>query len=91
MLLASVVVIIGITVVHEWRTQEALDAVRDLSTPTTRVWRQGRIERIPNREVVVGDIVLVGEGGRVHADVRLLQSTKFPCTDRTSPRSRSPS
>ncbi len=77
MLLASVFVIIGITVVQERRTEEALHALRDLSTPTARVWRQGRIVRVPSREVVVGDIVLVGEGDRVPADATLLRATNL--------------
>jgi Ca2+-transporting ATPase len=68
MLMASVFVIIGITIVQERRTENAIDALRDLSNPATRVQRDGEIVRIASREVVVGDIVLVGEGDRVPAD-----------------------
>ena len=77
MLMASVFVIIGITIVQERRTENALDALRDLSNPSTRVVRDGEIARIASREVVVGDIVLVGEGDRVPADAAILEATNF--------------
>lgn len=64
----SVFVIIGITFVQERRTERALEALRDLSSPRARVVRDGEADRIPGREVVRGDIVLLEEGDRVPAD-----------------------
>ncbi|MFG1464107.1 cation-translocating P-type ATPase [Xanthobacter sp. DSM 24535] len=61
-----------IAVVQEFRTERALDALRDLSSPRALVVREGVQRRIPGREVVRGDVVLVGEGDRVPADMLLL-------------------
>lgn len=72
MLLGFVVVIIGITFYQEQKTERALDALRDLSSPRALVIRDGRQQRIPGREVVVGDILLVTEGDRVAADASLI-------------------
>ena len=57
-----------ITVVQEARTERALDALRDLTSPNALVIRDGVRKRIPGREVVRGDLVVLGEGDRVPAD-----------------------
>ncbi len=72
MLLGFVVVVIFITLYQEEKTQKALDALRDLSSPRAHVIRDGRQQRIAGREVVRDDIVLLSEGDRVPADAVLL-------------------
>lgn len=72
MLLSFVVVVMGITISQERKTERALEALRDLSSPRALVVRDGKQRRIPGREVVRGDIALVAEGDRVPADGRLL-------------------
>ena len=68
MLLAFVFVVMGITITQERRTERALEALRDLSSPRALVVRDGRQLRIAGREVVRGDLVLVAEGDRIPAD-----------------------
>ena len=67
-LLGSVVVVMAITIVQERRTDHALSALRDLSSPRALVIRGGAQRRIPGREVVRGDLVVLVEGDRVPAD-----------------------
>src|SRR5574337_1806327 len=57
-----------ITVVQETRTERVLEALRDLTSPRALVIRSGAHRRIPGREVVRGDIVVLAEGDRVPAD-----------------------
>ena len=71
-LLAFVFVVIGITLVQERRTQRALDALRDLSSPRALVVRDGFEQRIAGRDVVRGDALVLHAGDRVPADARLL-------------------
>lgn len=71
MLLAFVFVVISITIIQERRTERALDALRDLSSPRALVIRDGQQRRIAGREVVRGDQVLLSEGDRVPADAVL--------------------
>jgi Ca2+-transporting ATPase len=73
-LLGFVVVIMGITALQERRTDNALDALRDLSSPRAMVLRGDTAIRIPGREVVRGDLLLIAEGDRVAADGLLLQA-----------------
>jgi P-type Ca2+ transporter type 2C len=62
-----------ITVAQEARAERALDALRDLTSPRALVIRDGQHRRIPGREVVRGDLVLLGEGDRVPADGMLIE------------------
>ncbi|MBU8541433.1 cation-translocating P-type ATPase [Falsiroseomonas tokyonensis] len=66
---------VTIAVVQEARAERALDALRDLSSPRALVLRDGERRRIPGREVVVGDLLLLAEGDRVAADAMLLRAT----------------
>ena len=70
-LLAAVFLVIGITLYQEHKTERALDALRDLSSPRALVVRDGVVTRIAGRDVVAGDIVLLREGDRVPADAVL--------------------
>lgn len=65
---------IGITIVQELRSERTLEALRDLTSPRALVVRDGERRRIPGRDVVVGDLVVLGEGDRVPADARLLEA-----------------
>jgi Ca2+-transporting ATPase len=77
MLMGFVIVIIGITFYQEQKTERALEALRDLSSPRALVIRDGKQQRIAGREVVVDDIILLSEGDRVPADARLLTATNM--------------
>ena len=74
MLLGFVFVVMGITLHQERKTERALEALRDLSSPRALVLRDGEKKRIPGREVVVGDLLLLAEGDRVPADAFLLET-----------------
>lgn len=76
-LLASVVVVLGITIYQERKTERALEALRDLSSPRALVVRDGVKQRIAGREVVRGDILILKEGDRVPADAVLLDCHDF--------------
>lgn len=72
MLLAFVLVIMAITFYQEGKTERALEALRNMSSPRALVIRSGKEERIAGREVVRGDIIVLAEGDRVPADGVLL-------------------
>jgi len=68
MLLGFVFVVMAITIVQERRTERALEALRDLSSPRALVIRDDVHRRIAGRDVVRGDLVVLSEGDRVPAD-----------------------
>lgn len=71
-LLAGALAAVGLVIFQELRSERALQALADLAQPTTRVIRDGLARRVPARELVPGDLMLVGEGDRLSADGVLL-------------------
>src|SRR5512136_2510154 len=76
-LLSFVLVIIGITAYQEQKTEKALEALRNLSSPRALVIRNGSLQRIAGREVVRKDVMVVSEGDRVAADALLLSENNL--------------
>lgn len=76
-LLGFVCIIIAVTIVQERRADKALDALRNLASPRAQVIRDGRPSRIPGREVVRGDLLVLSEGDRIAADGNLLEAHEF--------------
>jgi len=74
-LLASVVVIMAIALYQEHKTERVLQALRDLAAPRALVIRDGTEQRIPGRDVVVDDVMVMREGDRIAADAILVEST----------------
>ena len=72
MLLGFVCVVMAITIYQENKTERVLEALRDLTSPRALVIRDGLEMRIPGREVVRGDLLILSEGDRVSADAVLV-------------------
>ena len=67
-----ILVIMGITIFQERKTEHALEALRDLSSPRALVIRDGEQKRIAGRDVVRDDLLILTEGDRVPADTVLV-------------------
>lgn len=80
LLLGFVFVVMGITIYQESKTENALEALRDLSSPRALVIREGVQTRIAGREVVTEDVLIIREGDRIPADCLLLWSINL-CVD----------
>ncbi|WP_445248200.1 cation-translocating P-type ATPase [Microcoleus sp. OTE_8_concoct_300] len=76
-LLGFVFFITGISLYQEGKTEHALEALRDLSSPRALVIRDGEQKRIAGREVVREDILVLAEGDRVPADAIVLSCSNF--------------
>lgn len=76
-LMGSIVFVVGIDLYQQRKTEHALEALRDLSSPRAMVIRDGRQRRVAGREVVRGDVVIVSEGDRIPADGVLLSAVNL--------------
>ncbi|HEY1333943.1 MAG TPA: cation-transporting P-type ATPase, partial [Myxococcaceae bacterium] len=74
---ASVLLVVGISLLQEGKTERALQALKDLSSPMASVRRDGRAARIRSAEVVPGDVLLLAEGDRVVADAVLVHAIEL--------------
>ena len=61
-------------VVQESRAEKSLEALKKMSSPYCTVIRNGKTERVPSEELVVGDIIEIEAGGFIPADARLLDA-----------------
>jgi Ca2+-transporting ATPase len=65
---------VAIALVQQGRSERVLAALRDLTSPRALVLRDGEQQRVPGRELVVGDTLLLVEGDRIAADAVLLRA-----------------
>ena len=73
-LLGSVFIIMAMSLLQAHKSERALDALRDLSSPRALVLRDGKQQHIQSAALVRGDVILLAEGDRVSADAVLFQS-----------------
>jgi Ca2+-transporting ATPase len=57
--------------VQEYRAERAIEALRQMAAPSATVVRDGKVDDVPARELVPGDVVLLRAGDRASADARL--------------------
>lgn len=78
-LIILIVVIVNavIGVAQEYKAEKALDALKKMTLPITKVRRGGQVIQIPSEELVPGDIVLLDAGDFVPADLRLLTASSL--------------
>ncbi len=59
--------------IQETRAEKAMEALIQMAAPRARVRRGGKVQLIPAREMVPGDVLLLETGDRVPADARLVE------------------
>ncbi len=64
-------------VVQEKKAEDSIDALKKMSSPTAKVIRNGDIEVVDAKQLVVGDIVTLDTGDFVPADMRLIESANL--------------
>ena len=82
-MLVFVVGIITIDVVQEWKTDQTLNALKDLSAPRVTVLRDGTEQEIASADLVPGDLMMICEGIKVPADGVVLRCADL-CVDESS-------
>jgi len=76
-LACSIILVAGISLYQDSRSQLALDKLKDLSQPACRVIRNGNIITIPTEELVVNDCLLAEEGNAIAADGIIIHASDF--------------
>jgi P-type Ca2+ transporter type 2C len=77
LILFALLPIVGADVVTEYRSERALEALREATAPTARVRREGAPMTVRAAALVPGDVVLVQGGDVVPADLRLLRAERL--------------
>ncbi len=73
----AILLVSAISLYQESRSRNAIDALKKLSQPKSKVIRNGNLIEIPSEEIVIGDCIQVEEGTFIPADGTILQSNDF--------------
>lgn len=63
--------------IQEYRTEHTLEALKSMTAPTAKCYRDGRLKQIEASRLVVGDVVELEAGDRIPADCVILSCTGF--------------
>ncbi|HOM03277.1 MAG TPA: calcium-translocating P-type ATPase, PMCA-type [Acetivibrio sp.] len=64
-------------VVQEGKAEKAIEALQKMSSPYSKVRRNGKVMQIKSEEIVPGDIVLIEAGDAVPADIRIIEASSL--------------
>ena len=76
-MVSAIVLVSGISMYQDSRSKNALEKLKDLSQPKSKVIREGNIEEIKSEDLVVGDSLMVEEGTSISADGIIVHSNDF--------------
>lgn len=78
-LIIAVIVLLAVALgfVQEYRAERAMESLRKLAAPQASVVRDGVERRLPARDLVPGDVLVLRTGDRVPADARLLEAVNL--------------
>lgn len=82
-LVAVIVLNVSIGFFQERSAEKKMNALRELSSPSASVLRDGKIDVIPSAEVVPGDVVILKTGDTVPADLRVFEAMNLNCDEKS--------
>lgn len=90
MILVIVLVNAVVGFIQEYRVEKAIQSLKKLVTSNSTLYRDGQLIQIPSSELVPGDLVVIEEGQKIPADIRLisvinLQTIEAPLTGESTP------
>ncbi len=76
-ILAIVILNAILGVYQEGKADQALAALKKMSSPQTKVIRDGKLVMVDSENVVVGDVISIDAGDSISADLRLIESSSL--------------
>lgn len=73
----AIVLVSAISLYQESKSRNAIEALKKLSKPKSKVIRNSEIIKIPSKEIVLGDFIQTEEGTFIPADGIIIQSNDF--------------
>ena len=70
-----------ISALNLYRSDNALNSIKSISSPQATVLRDGITQQISSDELVVGDIILLKEGDYITADARIIEENGLRCNE----------
>ena len=76
-ILTIVVMNAALGLVQEGKAEQAMAALRAMAAPEVSVIRNGQPARVPSRDLVPGDLLVIAEGDAVAADAKLVETVEL--------------
>ena len=64
-------------VVQEGKAEQAIEALKQMTSSTTKVIRDGNLHAVKSDDLVIGDVVVLEAGDSVPADCRIIESASL--------------
>ncbi len=75
--LVIILIIVVTGFVEEWKAEKAMEKLKEMASPETKVYRDGKIVEIETKNVVPGDVLKLETGDKIPADAELLEVTNL--------------
>ena len=77
-IILSVVILNSVLgVIQEGKAEKAIEALQQMSSPYSKVRRNGRVLQVKSEDIVPGDIVLLEAGDSIPADMRIIDASSL--------------
>lgn len=76
-MLVAIALISGISIFQENKSRNAVNALKRLSSPKAKVYRDGSLITLPTEEIVIKDLILVEDGDLIPADGKIIEAHDF--------------
>jgi Ca2+-transporting ATPase len=76
-MLVAIGLVSGISIFQENKSRNAVNALKKLSSPKAKVYRNSEVVTIPTGEIVVKDLILVEDGNMIPADAKIIEAHDF--------------
>ena len=80
-ILAIVVLNAVIGFYQEFSAEKSIAALKKMTAPLAKVWRDGAVATVKAAEIVTGDVLELEAGDLAAADSRLLEASSFKCIE----------
>jgi Ca2+-transporting ATPase len=69
-----ITILVLVEVYSEYKAEQGIESLKKLTSPTSLVLRDGKVNEVPSTQIVPGDIFVLSGGERISADARLIRA-----------------
>lgn len=80
---AVILLVISVGFIQEYKAEEAISSLKKMIMPISIAYRDGRKKEIPSREIVPGDLLVIGNGEKIPADCEILEAYELRINEST--------
>ncbi|GHB46481.1 cation-translocating P-type ATPase [Mongoliitalea lutea] len=76
-MLVAIGLISAISIFQENKSKNAINALKKLSSPKAKVYRNGSLITMPTEDIVIKDLIVVEDGDLIPADAQIIEAHDF--------------